>query len=68
MDQLNGWGLGHASEQQRNRTARHIVDQAFQAIRSDLVAAISSFIANPINPANFYAFETMRLSITRQFG
>jgi len=68
MDELNGWGHGHASQDQRTRAARHIVDQAFEAIRDDLVAAISSFIANPINPANFFAFEIMLLSITREFG
>lgn len=68
MDQFKGWGLGNASEQQRTCIAHDIVDVAFQAIRNDLVAAISSFIANPINPANFFAFEMLLLSITRQFG
>lgn len=68
MDQSNGWGLGHASEQERTRTADAIVDQAFQAVRNNLVAAISLFLANPISPASFFAFEIMLLSLTREFA
>lgn len=68
MDQLNGWGHSHASEQQRTVIANQIVDHAIDEIREPLVSAIVSFIANPINPKNFYHFEILLLSITRQFA
>lgn len=68
MDQLNGWGHGHASEQKPAVIANQIFDHAVDAIREPLVAAIVSFITNPINPTNFYHFEILLLNITREFA
>lgn len=68
MDQLNGWGHQHASEQTRIEIAGRLVDTALAAIRQPLVEAVASFIGNPITAANFLALELMLLNLVRELG
>lgn len=62
------YGLAHASEDLRRRTAEEIVDKALQQVRPGLVRAVETFLTNPISPAVFFALEIALLGLTREIG
>lgn len=68
MDEVNGWGHQHASEQKVEFIADSIVDDAIVAIRPQIVAAIAAFMTVPIRPTTFFHFEITLLRIVREFG
>jgi hypothetical protein len=68
MEQLNGWGHGHATAQQRHQIARGIVHEAFDQVEPKIVQAIESFLATPISPNSFYAVELALLVLMRTLG
>lgn len=68
MDELNGWGCQHATDRQRNRIAQSVVDQAFDAMRPRLVAAVEQFLASAVSACAFYSFEMALLALMREIG
>lgn len=68
MDELNGWGHQHASQQQIDDIAEGIVDQAIVTIRPQIVAVIAAFMTAPIRATSFFHFEITLLGIVREFG
>ena len=68
MEHLIAYGLAHASEDLQRRTAEKIVDNAWEKVRPGLVNAVETFLANPISPALFFAFEVAVLGLTREIG
>lgn len=68
MQYLIGYGLADATEDIQRRTAEQIVDTAFQSVRSKLVDAVQTFLANPVSPIMFFAFEIMLVELTREIG
>ena len=68
MDELNGWGHQHATDSQLNSLAQRIVDQAFAAVKSQCVAAVQTFLAQPISPTAIFQFELTLLLLVREIG
>lgn len=68
MEHPIAYGLAHASEDLQRRTAEKIVDAALEKVRAGLVRAVESFLANPISPAVFFAFEVAVVGLTREMG
>ena len=68
MEQLNGWGHGHATAQQRHQIAHGIVHEAFEQVEPKIVEAVELFLATPISPNSFYAVELALLVLMRTLG
>lgn len=68
MDELNGWGHQHATDTQRNSHAQRIVDEVFDALRPQFVAAVDVFLKQPISPTALYQFELALLLLVREIG
>ena len=68
MDELNGWGHQQATEQQRNSLAQTIVDQAWTAIRPQLVGTVETFLAQPVSPTALYKLEIALIMVVREIG
>lgn len=68
MDEVNGWGYQHASQQQVEDIAEGIVGRAIVTIRPQMVGAIAAFMKAPIKPTSFFHFELTLLSLVREFG
>jgi hypothetical protein len=68
MDQLNGWGHGHATASQRHKIAHRIVHEAFNQIEPEIVQAVELFIAKPISPNSFHAVELALIALLRTLG
>jgi hypothetical protein len=68
MDECNGWGYQHASDDQRNQLAEQIVDQAWDSVRPRLVTILQVFLAQAISPRSFYQLEMALLEIVRELG
>ncbi len=63
-----GYGQAHASEKIQRRTAEEIVDTALQNVRPQLINVVQTFLASPISPTTFFAFEMAVLGLTREIG
>ena len=68
MDENSRWGHQHATDDQRNRLAQDLVEQAFDAIRPRLVQAVQGFLGQPVNPAELHRFEVALLLLVREIG
>ena len=68
MDHPIAYGLGCASEDLQRRTAEKIVDATLEKVRPEVISAVETFLANPISPAVFFAFEVAVLGLTREMG
>ncbi len=68
MDELNRWGHQHATDAQRNLLAQSIVDEVFDAVRTQFVAAVEAFLKQAISPAAFYQLELALLLLVREIG
>ena len=68
MDHLTAWGHEHASLQARTTIAERLVDDAFAATRTKLVAAIAQFVGAPLTPSGFHAFERLLWILIRDLG
>lgn len=64
----NAWGHAHATDQQREQLARQLVHDAFNRIAPEIVDAVQLFIAQPLSPRSFYAFELALVALLRSFG
>lgn len=68
MDELNGWGHQHATDTQRNSHAQRIVEQVFDSLRPQFVAAVDAFLKQAISPTGLYQFELALLLLVREVG
>lgn len=68
MDELTSWGAQHATDRQRNILAQEIVEQSLDTIRPQLTSAIQGFLAQPVSPTAFCAFELALLLLVREVG
>lgn len=68
MEHPTGFGLAHASEDTRKRTAEKLVDTALMNVRPRLVRAVQLFLASPISPTTFFTLEIALLGLTRDIG
>jgi hypothetical protein len=68
MDELNDWGHQHATDTQRNSHAQRIVEQVFDSLRPQFVAAVDVFLKQAISPTALYQFELALLLLVREIG
>ncbi|MDB4778146.1 hypothetical protein OAG68_01690 [bacterium] len=60
MDEDNGWGYQHATENERKAVAAQIVEEVFASVKSLAIAAVDNFLAQSISPTAMMNFELGR--------
>ncbi len=68
MDHHTGFGLSDATARRRRKTAEQIVDQAWLVLRPLCLEWVIAFLAKPLSPIAFFAFETALLGVVRELG
>ena len=68
MDEHNGWGCRHATDDQRKAQAGQIIDHVFETIRPQAVAGVEAFLSRPVSATVFMEFEWMLLLLVRSIG
>jgi hypothetical protein len=68
MEHPIAYGLAHATEEVQRRTAEEIVDTAWETVRPGLISGVQAFLASPISPTTFFAFEIALWGLVRQMG
>lgn len=68
MDELNVWKHHNATDSSLKKQAETIVDQSLAAVRSQLIACVSSLFAAQLNPKSLFDFEASLLSLVREIG
>ena len=68
MDEVNGWGWQHATDQQRIDLAEKILDHAFDVIRPQGILIVQAFLAQAISSAALFQLEMGLLDVVRAIG
>lgn len=68
MDNLTAWGWTAATAQQREAAAERIVDQVWQAVRSQFIALLACWLGEPPSPREMLRFERAFVALVRELG
>ena len=68
MNDLNAWGLDHATDKQRVQEAERLVDAVLGRVRQPLIDAVVVFFETQIGPLALMAFEIALLGLVREMG
>ena len=68
MNDLNAWGLDHATDKQRVQKAERLVDAVLGRVRQPLIDAVVVFFETEIGPLALLAFEFALLGLVREMG
>jgi hypothetical protein len=68
VNDLNAWGLDHATDKQRVQEAQRLVDAVLERVRQPLIDAVVVFFEKQIGPLTLLAFEIALLGLVREMG
>jgi hypothetical protein len=68
VEHLIGWGLDHATDLERTRKVRRLVEAALDSIKQPLIVAIVVFLEKPLRPSTLMALEASLVALVRQLG
>ena len=64
MNDLNGWGLDQATDEQRRQEAERLVGAVLNRVRQPLIDAVVDFFKQPLSPLALMLFEVALLGQT----
>jgi hypothetical protein len=68
VNDLNGWGLDGATDEQRRQEAEWLVDAVLNRVRQPLIDAVADFFKQPLSPLGLMLFEVALLGLVREMG
>jgi len=68
VNDLNAWGLDHATEEHRLSQAEQLVDAVLNRVRHQLIDAVADFFKQPLSPLAVMTFEMALLGLVRELG